>query len=474
MIGTLIGVLPGIGCAATVAILIPVTFGMSGTGVFIMLCGVYYGAMYGGSTTSILLNIPGETSSLITCLDGYQMARQGRAGPALGMAAMASFIAGTTSVLILTVGAPALANYAISFGPPEYFALTFMGLTMVTSVGGDSPFKGLISGVLGLLVTCVGIDLSGVPRFTFGSMYLVNGVSYIGAMVGLFAVAEVLTNIEEPMQRIFVKAKLDFRSLLPNLKDWKDSSWALLRGGIIGFFVGVLPGGGPAISTFIVYDIEKKMSKHPEKFGTGVIEGVAAPEGANNAAAVGAMVPFLTLGIPGSPTTSIFMGALVIHGLRPGPTLFSTNPDVVWGLIASMYISNVMLLILNLPLIGMWVRLLKVPYKIMMPVIIAISATGVFATDNNVLDMWVMFIFGVIGYVMRKLDYPPAPMIVAMILGPMVEKSLRQSLTISHGNIGIFFTRPVSAVLMVFALLHLFLPVFRTLWNKAKKHGRVE
>jgi putative tricarboxylic transport membrane protein len=300
-------------------------------------------------------------------------------------------------------------------------------------------------------------------------MYLVNGVGFMGATVGLFAVAEVLTNIEEPMQRNFEKVKLNFLSLFPTLQDWKDSLGALWRGTIIGFFVGVLPGAGAAIATFIAYDTEKKVSKHPEKFGTGVIEGVAAPEGANNSAAAGAMVPFLTLGIPGSPTTAILMGALVIHGLRPGPMLFSTNPDFVWGLIASMYISNVMLLVLNLPMIGIWVRLLKVPSKILMPVIITIAATGIFATDNNISDMWVMFIFGVIGYVMRKLDYSAAPMVLAMVLGPMVEKSLRQSLTISHGSLGIFFTRPVSGVLMVFSLLYLFAPVLRILWNRAKR-----
>jgi len=470
LIGTLIGVLPGIGPTTGVAILIPITFGMNATTAIITMCGVYYGAMYGGSTTSILLNVPGESSSVMTTLDGYQMAKNGRPGPALGMAALASFIAGTFAVLMLTFLSPPLANYAVSFGPPEYFALTFMGLTLVTSLGGNSPLKGLISGVFGLLVACVGIDAqSGVARFTFGSMYLLDGVGFIGVAVGLFAAAEVLVNIEEPMQQIYTDAKLNLRSLFPNLQDWKDSFGALWRGSIIGFFVGVLPGAGATISSFMAYAAEKKFSKHPEKFGTGIIEGVAAPEGANNAAAGGALVPLLTLGIPGSGTTAVLLGALMIHGLRPGPMLFSAHPDFVWGLIASMYIGNVLLVILNMPLIGLWVRLLKVPYKVLMPLIITISAVGVFATDNNVFDMWVMAVFGVIGYIMKKLDYPPAPAVLALVLGPMVEMSLRQSLTISHGNLGVFFTRPISATLTVFAIISLFAPLFRILWIRLRK-----
>ncbi len=467
LIGTLIGVLPGIGPTTGVAILIPITFGMNATTAIITMCGVYYGAMYGGSTTSILLNVPGESSSVATTLDGYQMAKNGRPGPALGMAALSSFIAGTFAVFMLTFLAPPLADYAVSFGPPEYFALTFMGLTLVTSLGGDSPLKGLISGVLGLLVACVGIDAqSGVARFTFDNMNLLDGVGFIGMAVGLFAASEVLVNIEAPMQQVFTAAKLGFLSLFPNLQDWKDSFGAIWRGSIMGFVIGVLPGAGATIASFMAYGLEKKLSKHPEKFGTGVIEGVAAPEGANNAAAGGAMVSLLTLGIPGSGTTAVMLGALMIHGLRPGPMLFSTHPDFVWGLIASMYIGNVLLVILNMPLIGVWVRLLKVPYSVLMPMIITISAVGVFATDNNIFDMWIMFFFGVLGYVMRKMDYPPAPMVLALVLGPMVEMSLRQSLTISHGSLAIFFTRPISATLTVIALASLFAPLFKILWTR--------
>ena len=469
-LGTLIGVLPGIGPVTGVAILIPITFGLSATTAIITMAGVYYGAMYGGSTTSILINVPGESASVMTCLDGYQMARKGRPGPALGMAALSSFIAGTFAVVMLTFIAPPLASVALSFGPPEYFALTFVGLTLVTSLAGESMLKGIMSGVFGLIVACVGIDaVSGEERFTFGNLYLLDGMGFIGVAVGLFAVAEVLLNLEEPMEQVFLKADLRLRSLFPNLQDWKDSFWPIWRSSILGFFIGVLPGAGATIASFMAYALEKKLSQHPEKFGTGVIEGVAAPEGANNAAAGGAMVPLLTLGIPGSGTTAVLLGALLIHGLRPGPLLFQNNPSFVWGVIASMYIGNVMLLILNLPMVGVWASLLRVPYRILMPLIVTISAVGVFATDNNVFDMWVMFAFGIIGYLMRKLDFPAAPAVLGLVLGPMVERSLRQSLTISHGNLSIFFTRPISAVLTIAALLSLFAPLMRGVWEWRKK-----
>ncbi len=463
LFGTLIGVLPGIGPTTGVAILIPISFGMDATSALIMMAGVYYGAMFGGATTSVLLNIPGESASVMTCLDGHPLARSGRPGPALGMAALSSFTGGTFAILLLTFLAPTLANYAVSFGPPEYFALTFMGLTLVTSLGGDSPVKGLISGVVGLLFACVGIDaISGVARFTFGSLNLLDGVGFIAVAVGLFALAEILENIEEPMQQVFVKTKIRIRTLFPNLQDWQDSWRTIIRGSFIGFFVGVLPGAGATIASFMSYAAAKRASKHPEKFGTGAIEGVAAPESANNAAAGGAMIPLLTLGIPGSGTTAVLLGALIIHGLRPGPLLFTSNPEFVWGLIASMYIGNVLLLIQNMPMIGLWVRLLKIPYKLLMPLIITIATVGVFATDNNIADVGIMIFFGALGYLMRKMKYPPAPMILALVLGPMVERSLRQSLTISHGSLEIFFTRPIAAVLMIIGILSLFLPIIRS------------
>ena len=472
-LGTLIGVLPGIGPVTGVAILIPITYGLSATTAIITMAGVYYGAMYGGSTTSILINVPGESSSVMTTLDGYQMAKQGRAGPALGMAAFSSFIAGTLATLLLTFIAPPLATVALSFGPPEYFALTFMGLTLVTSLAGESMLKGLMSGLFGLIVACVGIDaVSGEERFTFGNIYLLDGMGFIGVAVGLFAVAEVLLNLEDPLEQVFIQTKLSLRTLFPNGQDWKDSLAPIGRSSLLGFFIGVLPGAGATISSFMAYAMEKKLSRHPEKFGTGIIEGVAAPEGANNAAAGGAMVPLLTLGIPGSGTTAVLLGALLIHGLRPGPLLFQSNPDFVWGVIASMYIGNVMLLILNLPLVGIWASLLRVPYTILMPLIVTISAVGVFATDNNIFDMWVMFAFGIIGYLMRKLGFPAAPAVLGLVLGPMVERSLRQSLTISHGDLSIFFTRPISAVLTIGALLSLFTPVFRALWESARRPAK--
>ncbi|MBI4536699.1 MAG: tripartite tricarboxylate transporter permease [candidate division NC10 bacterium] len=469
-LGTLIGVLPGIGPTTGVAILIPVTFGLNATTAVITMAGVYYGAMYGGSTTSILINVPGESASVMTTLDGYQMAKQGRAGVALGMAAISSFIAGTFAIVMLSLIAPPLANFALAFGPPEYFALTFMGLTMVTSLSGESLLKGIMSGVFGLIIACVGVDaISGAERFTLGNIYLLDGFGFIGVAVGLFAVAEVFVNLEKAEEQVFVKTELKLKSLFPNRQDWKDSLLPIGRSSLLGFFVGVLPGAGATIASFMAYALEKKLSRHPEKFGTGAIEGVAAPEGANNAAAGGAMVPLLTLGIPGSGTTAVLLGAFLIHGLKPGPLLFQSSPDFVWGVIASMYIGNVLLLILNLPLVGLWASLLRVPYTILMPLIVTISAVGVFATDNNIFDMWVMFGFGVIGYLMRKLEFPAAPAVLGLVLGPLVERSLRQSLTISHGDLSIFVTRPISAVLIAFAFLSLLAPVVRAVWQTSRE-----
>ena len=472
LMGTLIGVLPGIGPAAGVSILIPLTFGMDTTTALITMAGLYFGAMYGGSTTSILVNVPGEAASVVTALDGYQMARKGRAGPALGMAALSSFIAGTVSVILITFTAPLLVGVALSFGPPEYFALTFLGLTLVTSLTGESAIKGLMSGVFGLIIACVGIDpSSGFARFTYGQLYLLDGLGFINIAVGLFAVAEVMENMEQPAAEIYAKTKLSFMGMFPTLQDWKDSFGPLWRGTILGFFVGVLPGAGPTIASFLAYTVEKKVSKHPEKFGTGVIEGVAAPEGANNAAAGGAFVPMLTLGIPGSGVTAILLGALLLHGLRPGPMLMQTNPEFVWGLIASMYIGNVMLVILNMPLIGLWVAMLRVPYKVMMPLIVAISAVGIYATENNIFDLWVMFGFGILGFGMRKLDFPASPIVLAVVLGPLVENSLKQSMVLSGGSLTIFFTRPISAVFIIFALCSIFAPLFSSAWRKMREEG---
>jgi putative tricarboxylic transport membrane protein len=350
-----------------------------------------------------------------------------------------------------------------------------MGLTLVTSLSGDSLLKGLMSGALGLIVACVGVDaMSGVSRFTYGNLYLLDGFGFVNIAVGLFAVSEVMVNIEKPATEIFTQVKPGIRTLFPNLQDWKDSFGALWRGTIIGFIVGALPGTGPTIASFLAYSAEKRLSKHPEMFGTGIIAGVAAPEGANNAAAQGAFVPMLTLGIPGSGATAIMLGALMLHGLRPGPMLMETNPDFVWGLIASMYIGNAMLLVLNLPLIGIWVQLLRLPYKSLMPLIVTISSVGIYAIENNTFDLWVMFGFGVLGYLLRKYDFPLAPIVLAVVLTPLVEYSLKQSMILSKGSIFIFFTRPIAAGFMIFALCSLFAPLFSAAWVRIRKEGEGE
>ncbi len=475
LFGTLIGVLPGIGPAAGVTILIPLTYGLSPVTALITMSGIYYGAQYGGSTTSILLNVPGEASSVITCLDGYQMARKGRAGPALGMAAFASFIAGSFAIVLLSFTAVPLVNAALAFGPPEYFALTFMGITLVTSLAGESLLKGIMSGTFGILIACVGVDIvSGAARFTYGQIYLLDGFGFVNIAVGLFALSEVMINVEKPASEVFIHAGFRFRELLPHFQDWKDSFGAVARGSVIGFIIGALPGTGAVVASFIAYTVEKKYSKRPEKFGTGVIEGVAAPESANNAAAQAAFLPMLTLGIPGSGVTAILLGALVIHGVRPGPMLMQTNPDLVWGLIASMYIGNVMLVILNLPLIGIWVNFLRIPYKVIMPLIVAICAVGIYATETNLFDLWIMFGFGIIGYIMRKLDFPLAPVVLAVVLTPLIENSLKQSLIMSQGSLSIFFTRPISAPLMIISLVFLFAPLYSAIWRRLMQEGKTD
>ena len=467
LFGTFIGVLPGIGPSAGISVLLPLTLGLSPTTALITLSAIYYGVMYGGTTTSVLLNIPGEASSVVTCLDGHQLARQGRAAPVLGMAAFASFIAGTFGILMLTVLATPIVNAALAFGPPEYFAVCLLGLTLVSSLGGESLIKGLLCGAFGLFFACIGTDVySGAPRFTYGQIYLIDGIGLINMAVGLFALSEVMINVEKIGVQVFAQFKVRIRDVLPTLQDWKDSAGAIGRGTILGFFIGVLPGAGAIIASFLAYGIEKKVSKHPEKFGTGVMEGVAAPESANNAAAQGAFVPLLTLGLPGSPTTAILLGALIIHGIQPGPFLIGSHPDLFWGLIASMYIGNVMLVILNLPLVSIWTSLLKVPYAAVMPLIVLLSCVGIYATENNTFDLWMMIFFGIIGYLGRKFDYPLAPMILAMVLGPLLESTLQQSLVLSGGRLSIFFTRPISASVMLLALLSAFAPVLMKQFRK--------
>ena len=452
-IGTFIGVLPGIGPVATMAILLPVTFAMNPTTAIIILCGIFYGAQYGGSTTSILLNIPGEASSIVTCLDGYQMARKGRAGPALGISAMGSFIGGTVGVVGLMLLTPLLANLAIGFGPPELFSLTVFGLILVSSIGSGPLVKSLIMAALGLLVSTIGkeVSMKSFSRFTLGSLTLTDGAGLIPIAVGMFGIAELLTNIETMAKREVFKTHL--RNLFPTLKDWYDSCWPIIRGTLVGFFLGVLPGGGGPIATFFSYGIEKRFSKHPEKFGTGVIEGVAGPETANNSAVSGSMVPLLALGLPSHVVMAMLLGAFIIHGIQPGPFFITEHPKLFWAIIASMYIGNVMLVILNLPLIRIWVQILKIPYRLLFPLIIMFCFIGVYSLNNNFYELLFMIFFGFIGYILRKLEYEPGPFLLAMILGPLMETSFYQSMGISMGDPAIFFQRPVSAILLALVFL---------------------
>jgi len=452
LIGTLIGVLPGIGPAATIALLLPATFHLPPIPAIIMLAGIYYGGMYGGSTTSILVNIPGEAASVVTCLDGYQMARKGKAGPALGIAAIGSFIAGTCSIIGLMIAAPILAKVALQFGPPEYFAVMCLGLTILIYLARGSLIKALIMGLFGLFLSQIGMDIvTGKFRFTLGIMGLSDGIDLVPMVMGLFGISEVLINLEKIIKREIVKTKI--RDLFPSLDEWKRSLGAIFRGTILGFFLGVLPGGGAIISSFASYGVEKRISKYPEKFGTGVIEGVAGPESANNAATGGAFVPLLTLGIPANVVMALIFGALLIHGIQPSPFLLSERPELFWGVVCSMYIGNVMLLVLNLPLIWIWVQVLRVPYKILFPVILLFCLIGAYSIGNNIFDVFSMIFFGVLGYLFRKLEYEPAPLILAFVLGRIMEKTFRQSLAISHGSFSIFFIRPISAILIMGALI---------------------
>jgi putative tricarboxylic transport membrane protein len=458
LLGTIIGALPGIGPSAGVAVLLPVTFGMSPVTAIIMLAGIYYGAMYGGTITSVLINTPGESASVMTTLDGFQMALKGRAGAALGMAAIGSFIAGTASVVLLMLAAPPLADLAVTFGPPEYFALMVLGLTTLASLTGGSMLKGMAMALVGLMLGTIGIDvLIGAPRFTFDNVNLLDRLDFLPVAVGLFAIGELLYNIWRPVRVEPIKATLS--GLLPTRQDWRDSSGAIARGTAIGFFVGMLPGAGATISSFLAYATEKRVSKRPEMFGTGVIEGVAAPESANNAASTGALVPLMALGIPGSGTTAVMLGALTLYGLQPGPLMLSTHPEVFWGLVASMYIGNVMLLILNLPLAPLFASILRVPYSILIPVIFGIALFGVYSVENSLFNVGVTILFGGIGFLMRIYGYPPAPLVLALVLGPMLEKALRQSLQMSLGDPEIFVTRPVSAIILILAVAALLLPL---------------
>jgi len=421
--------------------------------------------MYGGSTTSILLNIPGEAASVVTCLDGYQMARQGRAGPALGMSAMGSFIGATISILLMSFVAPALASLALKFGPPEYASLVFVGLLMAVYLGGESILKGLLMATLGILLATVGLDpVHGAPRFTFGIPRLLDGIDFVVAAMGLFGIAEVLINLESAGVQDVYKASL--KGLLPTLADWSKSWAAVLRGSFLGFLIGVLPGGGATISSFVAYAMEKKLSKHPKEFGKGAIEGVASPESANNAASTSSFIPLLTLGIPGNASTAMIFVALMIHGIHPGPLLLTEHPHLFWGAIASMYIGNVMLLGLNLPLVGFWVRLLRVPYHFLAGVIVIICIIGAYSIKNTAFDVGMMILFGVLGYFLRRGGYPAAPLVLAMILGGMLERSVQRSLQLSGAELSIFIDRPISASLLAVGVVVMLVPLFKWVWKR--------
>jgi putative tricarboxylic transport membrane protein len=453
-----VGVLPGLGPAAAIALLLPATFKVTPVSATIMLAGIYYGAMYGGSTTSILVNIPGEAASVVTCLDGYQMARKGRAGPALGIAAFGSFIAGTFAVVALTVVGPYLARIALKFGPPEYFALMVVGIMVLTFLSSGSMIKALMTAAVGLLLAGVGMDpISGKYRFTFNMQILFDGVGLVPVVMGLFGIAEVLTNLETEIRRDILTDRV--KNLLPSLKDWADSIWPIIRGTVLGFFLGIIPGGGAIISSFASYAIEKKVSKHPEEFGKGAIQGVAGPEAANNAAAGGSFIPLLTLGIPANAIMAILLGALMIHGLQPGPLLMTRAPDLFWGAIVSMYIGNAMLLVLNLPLIGLWVQVLKVPYYLLYPLILLFCMIGSYSLNNNTGDVLLMLFFGIVGYLMRKFRYDAPPLVLALVLGSELESSLRQSLMLSRGDFAIFVTRPICLSFLIVAALLLVVPI---------------
>jgi putative tricarboxylic transport membrane protein len=466
LLGTVIGVLPGIGPAAAIALLLPITYGIEPTSSLIMLCGIYYGAMYGGSTTSILINTPGESSSVMTALDGYAMARSGRAGAALAISAIASFVAGTISVVLLSLLAVPLAGFALKFGPAEYFTLMLFAMTSVAALTGPSLAKGLLSMFLGLMFATIGIDLqSGQQRFTFDLPELQDGIGFIVVVVGLFAIAEVFSGLEDLLKGRSEIIRMS-GSLWLTRDEWRRSVMPILRGTGIGFFKGVLPGAGATIATILSYSVERMLSRDKAKFGTGMIEGVAGPEAANNASTGGAMVPLLTLGVPGSGSTAVLLAAFIMYGLQPGPLLFEKRPDLVWGLIASMYIGNLVLLILNLPLVGVFVRLLYIPIGLLLPMVVSISAIGIFAVNGNIFELYLALGFGVIGYVFRKMAIPVAPLVLSLVLGGMMEQSFRQAMTISGADPGVFVRSPICIMLLAASTIALSIPFIAPLLRR--------
>ena len=452
MVGTLIGVLPGIGPIATLAMLMPFTYTLPPVGSLIMLAGIYYGSQYGGSTTAILVNLPGENSSVVTCIDGYQMARQGKAGPALAISAIGSFFAGTVCTLIVAMFGPPLAEIALQFNSPDYFSLMLMGLVVSAVLAEGDMAKALAMMFVGLLLGTVGTDVaSGVKRFNFGIYELSDGIGFVVYAVGVFAIGEIIANLGDPEERSVFTSKIG--RLWPSREDLKKSIFPIIRGTAFGTFFGILPGTGPAIASFSAYMAEKKLSKDPSRFGHGAIEGVAAPEAANNADAQCKFIPMLSLGIPASGVMALMLAGLTIQGIVPGPTVMKTNPDLFWGLIVSMWIGNAMLVIINLPLIGLWVSLLKVPYRVLFPAIMAFSAIGIYSVNSSSLENYLAALFGILGFVWRKLGCSPVPAILGFVLGPMMEENLRRALLVSRGDPLVFFQRPISLAFIVITLV---------------------
>ncbi|HSC70605.1 MAG TPA: tripartite tricarboxylate transporter permease [Candidatus Methylomirabilis sp.] len=456
VIGTLVGVLPGVGPLAGISLLLPASFGLSATTAIVLLAGIYYGAMYGGSTTSILMRIPGEAASVMTCIDGYAMTRKGRAGAALAIAAVGSYVAGTVSVVGLMLLAPPLASFALRFGPPEYVALLLLGLLVLAYMSGGSVSKSLAMAALGLLLGMIGIDpMTGYFRFHYGLVELGDGIGIVPVAVGLFGVSEILLSAGEATPPAVLKPKL--RELLPSAQEWRDAMWPIGRGTGLGFLIGIIPGSAHIISSFVSYAVERRLSKHPEQFGHGAVAGVAGPESANNAATSGAFVPMLALGVPSGPIPAVMLAAMLVHGISPGPLLIAQQPELFWGFIASMYVGNVVLLILNLPMVGLFVNLLRIPYPLLYPAILVFSVVGVYAVNGSVVDVWIMAMMGVLGYLLRKFDFETAPIVLGLVLAPMLEMSLRQSLALSSGSYAIFVNRPIAATMLLAGLLLLLL-----------------
>jgi putative tricarboxylic transport membrane protein len=472
ILGTIVGMLPGLGPATGVAVLLPMTFSMGPTAALITMCGVYYGAMFGGSRSSILINTPGDGAALAATFDGYPMAKKGKAEAALAISAIASFIGGTIAAVFMVVLATPVAQFAIKFGSAEYLLLMIAALTMTASMSKGNAVKGFISMIIGLMVSTVGIDaMSGVERFTFGVLELQTGIDFLIAIIGIFALGEVFKSYKA-MSQGTIKAQTKFGKIWVTKEEWKRSKWPILRSAPVGFIVGALPGAGGTMASLLAYNNEKQLSKHPEEFGEGAIEGLAAPESANNAASVGALIPMLTLGIPGSGTTAVMMGALLMLGIQPGPLLFTQHPDIAWGLIASMFIGNIILAVVNIPLAGLLVRVLATPPKILYPIVLGLSFVGVYAINNSVIDFYILVVFGLIGYLMSKADIPTSPLILAIIVGNTMEQSFRQALTLSNGNINIFYNSGLAKALILIIVGSLLLPSIRGYFNKRKQEAK--